>query len=555
MTGPASRGVALAVVLVLAVGWFATLGVRPLVRADESRYAEISREMVASGDWVTPRLNGYKYFEKPPLQYWATALAFVAFGLDEWTARLWTALTGFLAILFTWYAGNRLRGPPVGLIAAAVLASSQLFAALGHFNTLDMGVAAFLSIAVFAFLLAQLDGATAAARRGWMLVAWAAAALATLSKGLIGPALPAVALAVYVLIERDWRLLARLHVASGVLLFLAITAPWFVAVAKANPEFAQFFFIHEHLDRFLTKVHGRYQPMWYFVPILLGGLIPWTVTFFPALLQGARAERTTRFKPLRFLVVWAATVFVFFSVSSSKLPSYILPIFPALAVLIGAALPALGKRWTVGQALAGAIGGGAAAIAAPALLMRAAKPELPAELLADYVPWVVAAALALAVGSAVAAYLAWRERPVPAALALAAAGLAMGQLALAGHGALSPVYSAYHVVAQARTHPGTRFADLTSDAPFFSVETFDHSLLFYLRRTVTMVVYKDELAIPIGWEPQKFIPDRAAFERAWSQADRAYAMLPARDFDEWTKRGLPMTVIARDPRRVIVQKP
>ncbi|MGB8433921.1 MAG: glycosyltransferase family 39 protein, partial [Burkholderiales bacterium] len=352
MNAPASRSLAVGVLLVLAIGWFATLDVRPLVRADESRYAEISREMVASGDWVTPRLNGFKYFEKPPLQYWTTALAFEAFGLSEWTARLWTALTGFLAILATWYFGNRLRGPPVGLLAAAVLASAQLFAALGHFNTLDMGVAAFLAIAVFAFVLAQLDTASATARRGWMLVAWAAAALATLSKGLIGPALPAAALILYVLIERDWRLLTRLHVASGALLFLAISAPWFVAVTRANPEFFHFFFIHEHLERFLTKVHGRYQPLWYFVPILLGGLIPWTVTLFPALVRSWRSDCAVRFKPLRFLVVWSATVFVFFSVSSSKLPSYILPILPALAVVIGAALPALGKRWTVGQALA-----------------------------------------------------------------------------------------------------------------------------------------------------------------------------------------------------------
>lgn len=551
MTGPQSRGLALVVMLVLAIGWFATLDVRPLVRADESRYAEISREMVASGDWVTPRLNGLKYFEKPPLQYWATALAFVAFGLDEWTARLWTALTGFLAILATWYVGNRLRGPPVGLLSAAVLASAQLFAALGHFNTLDMGVAAFLAMAVFAFVLAQRDAASVPARRGWMLAAWAAAALATLSKGLIGPALPAAALIIYVFIERDWRLFSRLHLAPGIAVYLAITAPWFVAVAHANPEFAHFFFIHEHLERFATRVHGRYQPMWYFVPILLGGLIPWTLTFFPALARSWRGDGPARFKPLRFLAVWAGTVFVFFSVSSSKLPSYILPIFPALAVLIGAALPTLGKRWAAGQALVAAVTGVAAAIAAPALLMRAAKPELPATLLADLVPWVVAAALAMAIGSALAALLAWRDRVVPAALALAAAGIATGQLALTGHGTLSPVYSAYHVVAQARPH----LTRLTDDVPFFTVETFDHSLLFYLRRTVTMVVYKDELAIPISWEPQRFIADRAGFERAWAQADRAYAMLPARDFDEWAKRGLPMTVIARDPRRVIVQKP
>jgi 4-amino-4-deoxy-L-arabinose transferase-like glycosyltransferase len=548
MTGAGSRGLAVGLILVLAIGWFATIGVRPLVRADESRYAEISREMVASGDWVTPRLNGFKYFEKPPLQYWTTALAFEAFGLAEWTARLWTALTGFLAILFTGYVGHRLRGPPVGLLSAAVLASSMLFAALGHFNTLDMGVAAFLSIAVFAFVLAQHDPASPAARRGWMLAAWASAALATLSKGLIGPALPAAALVVYLLIERDWRLLKRLHFAAGVPVFLAITVPWFVLVTRANPEFAHFFFIHEHLDRFLTKIHGRYHPAWYFVPILLGGLIPWTVTFFPALVRGARADRAAHFKPLRFLLVWAGTVFVFFSVSSSKLPSYILPIFPALAVLIGAALPALGRRWTVGQAVAGLVASLAVALATPALLMRAARPELPAELLAEAVPWAVAAALAFAAGSAAAAIWAWRGRTVHAALALAAAGFVAVELGLAAYGTLSPAYSAYHVVAQARPR-------LTGDAPFFSVETFDHSLLFYLRRTVTMVGYKDELAIPIGWEPEKFIADRAAFERAWAKADRAYAMFAARDLDEWTKRGLPMTVIARDPRRVIVQKP
>jgi 4-amino-4-deoxy-L-arabinose transferase-like glycosyltransferase len=548
MTGAGSRGLAVALLLVLAIGWFGAIGARPLVRADESRYAEISREMVASGDWVTPRLNGFKYFEKPPLQYWTTALAFEAFGLADWTARLWTALTGFLAILFTGYVGHRLRGPPIGLLSAAVLASSMLFAALGRFNTLDMGVAAFLSIAVFAFVLAQRDEASAAACRGWMLAAWVSAALATLSKGLIGPALPAAALVVYLLIERDWRLLRRLHLAAGVPLFLTITVPWFVLVTRANPEFAHFFFVHEHLDRFLTRIHGRYHPAWYFVPILLGGLIPWTVTFFPALVRGARADPAARFKPLRFLLVWAGTVFVFFSVSSSKLPSYILPIFPALAILVGAALPALGRRWTFGQAVAGLATSVAVALALPSLLMRAARPELPAEFLADAVPWAVAAALTFAAGSAAAAVWAWRDRTVPATLALAAAGFLACELGLAAYGALSPVYSAYHVVAQARPH-------LEGDAPFFSVETFDHSLLFYLRRTVTMVGYKDELAIPIGWEPQKFIADRSAFERAWTKADRAYAMFAARDLDEWRKRGLPMTVIARDPRRVIVQKP
>src|ERR1043165_8444297 len=129
---------------------------RPLYRADESRYAEISREMVASGDWITPRLNGFKYFEKPPLQYWTTAALFDAFGERDWVARLWPALIGFAGIVMVLHAGNRLFGPPVGIYAAAVLAASPLYVLLGQVNTLDMNVTFFLSAAMFAFTLGHM---------------------------------------------------------------------------------------------------------------------------------------------------------------------------------------------------------------------------------------------------------------------------------------------------------------------------------------------------------------------------------------------------------------
>src|SRR6185369_4589718 len=112
------------IALAFALAWFGNIGYRKLVKADEGRYAEIPREMVASGDWLTPRLNGFKYFEKPALQYWATAAAFSVFGLHDWAARLWPALTGFLGVLLVWLIGNRAFGPPVGLASAAVLASS-----------------------------------------------------------------------------------------------------------------------------------------------------------------------------------------------------------------------------------------------------------------------------------------------------------------------------------------------------------------------------------------------------------------------------------------------
>src|SRR5262245_34591674 len=162
-------------IALFAIAWFGTLDYRPLYRADEARYAEIAREMVASGDWRTPRLNAFKYFEKPPLQYWATAIAFKLAGTRAWTARFWTALTGFVGIAAAAFLAFRLVGAVAGIYAAAILASSALYVALGHFNTLDMGLALFLSLAVFAFALAHRDGLAPSARRAWMLAAWAAA--------------------------------------------------------------------------------------------------------------------------------------------------------------------------------------------------------------------------------------------------------------------------------------------------------------------------------------------------------------------------------------------
>src|SRR5712664_322490 len=201
----------LALVAAFSLAWFCNLGYRHLVKPDEGRYAEIPREMVVSCDLLTPLLNCYKYFEKPPLQYWITAAAFTAFGQNEWAARLWPGVTGFLGVLLVFWAGSRLFGPPVGLYAAAVAASSAIYASIGHLLTLDMALSVFMSASVFAFAVAQSDPAGDAERRRWMLLAWAAAALAVLSKGLVGIVLPAGAVALYVLIERDWRLLGRLH--------------------------------------------------------------------------------------------------------------------------------------------------------------------------------------------------------------------------------------------------------------------------------------------------------------------------------------------------------
>lgn len=530
------------------VAWFATIGDRPLHRADEARYAEIAREMAVTGDWITPRLNGFKYFGKPPLQLWATALAFTLSGVDEWAARFWTALTGLLGIAAAAFVATRLRGGAAGLCAAAMLASSLLYVAMGHIGTLDMGLTLFVSLAVFAFALAQRDGVDPRTRRVWMLAAWASAALAVLSKGPIGIVLPAATVGAYVLIQRDWGLLRRLHLLPGGAIFLAISAPWFVAVASANAEYLRFFIVNEHLQRFLTKAHARYQPFWYFGPILLFGLAPWTLTAIASIAMAWNEGSAQRFRPLRFLLVWSAVVFVFFSVSRSKLPSYIVPVLPALAVIGGCWLAAGGRRLIALQASLVAGFGAVAASLAPSLAARRAGADLPPELIAAYVPWLVAAGVALALCAAAAALLEWRERRVGGVIALACGGFLFGQLAVAGYSSLSPVSSARDSAMQVRSR-------IPESAPVFSVASFDPSLPFYLGRTVTMVAYARDRSVSVLWEPAQFIPTLAEFATRWRATPRAFAVMSSGTYGQLVQNGVPMTVIARDPRRVFVEKP
>jgi 4-amino-4-deoxy-L-arabinose transferase-like glycosyltransferase len=536
-----------ALLAAFAVVWFCNLGYRDLIRPDEGRYAEIPREMIASGDWLTPRIDGYKYFEKPPLQYWVTAASFSAFGLNEWAARLWPGLTGFLGVLLVFWAGNRLFAPPAGLFGAMVAASSALYAIVGHLLTLDMSLSFLMSAAVFAFAVAQTQSAESERRR-WMLAAWGAMALAVLTKGLVGAVLPIGAVGAYVLLQRDWKLLSRLELLRGGLVFFAIAAPWFVLVSIANPEFPHFFFVREHLERFLTKEHDRYEPAWFFIPVLIGGMLPWVASLFPALARAWPRSAAGSFDARRFLLVWCAVVFAFFSASSSKLIPYILPLFPALALLVGDYLRSAGRGVLAAQAATAALVGIALVVAAPQAPLYSSD-SVPADLLRQFVPWLVAAGLVLAVGAVASAVFLARGARFASVLSLALGGLGVAQVAMSGYQTLSPSLSAYHIAQQVRDQmkPGTRF---------YFVETFDHTALFYLRRQATMVSVKDELADPIEREPRDFLPDAAAFVRSWQADGDAFAMFAAKDLADFLKaHPVPMRVVASDPRRVIVRKP
>src|ERR1019366_7779610 len=191
--------------------WFAMLAGRPLFDPDEGRYAEIPREILSRADWLIPHLNGLAYLEKPPLQYWITALAFEAFGQSVAIARLWTGLCGYLSLALVFAIGRRVWGFDAGLKALMFTAASSLFVLLGHQLTLDMTLCFFLLACLACFVFAQTDRERPAACRAWMLGCWAAMALAVLTKGLIGALIPGLTLAVYVLWQRDFKTLSLLH--------------------------------------------------------------------------------------------------------------------------------------------------------------------------------------------------------------------------------------------------------------------------------------------------------------------------------------------------------
>ncbi|MEO7031003.1 MAG: glycosyltransferase family 39 protein [Herbaspirillum sp.] len=528
--------------------WFYMLGARTLVPTDEGRYAEMAREMVATHDWITPRLNAIKYFEKPPLQTWMNAITFELFGLGEWQARLWTGLCGLFGIALIGYAGRRIYNPRVGFNSALILGSSFLWMALGHINTLDMGLAGMMTLALCGLLLGQHNNASPRERRNWMLACWAGMALAVMSKGLIGIVLPGAVLVLYTLFSRDWAIWKRLHAGKGLLVFLLITVPWFTVVSLRNPEFAHFFFIHEHLQRFTTKIHHRDGPWYYFIPILLAGIVPWIGMLAQSLWSARREPEIQRgFRPKLILLIWSIFIFVFFSISDSKLPSYILPIFPALALLLACYLEQAGVR-TV-QASAGLIALiGIAGIVGAGNIPSLTDVAFEVPLYQGYVPWVTAASVLALAGGVAAIWLARRQTPT-ALVILAATGFLCGQLLMLGHEPLGRYASGADLV------PAIQ-AELTPTTPIYAVGRYNQTLPFFLRRTMTLVEEPDELEFGLKQEPNLWLPTRDAFITQWIAARNAgkkeLAILRPDIYTDFQQRKVPMRLIASDPRRVIV---
>lgn len=540
--------------LAVAVIWFGNIEYRKLIKPDEGRYAEIPREMVVSGDWVTPRLNDLKYFEKPPLQYWATATAYELFGEHQWTSRLWATLTGFAGILLVWFAGMRLFGAAAGRYAAVLLGGSLLYVLMAHINTLDMGVTFFITLGIAGLLLGQQAGSDAHTRRNWMYTAWIAMALAVLSKGLMGLVLPGAALFLYSVFQRDIAVWKRMHWGMGLLLFLLVVSPWFYLVMKANPEFFQKFFIYEHYTRFTTKDLGRYQPWYYFVPVLLLGMLPWTVLMFDTMLRTWKgsSRNDKSFNPERFLLVWAVFIYLFFTASGSKLPSYLLPMFPALALLMGKQLAEMSGRrlfWLVAPVLPLAL---LALGLAPFTDMRADTP-LQHQMYGEYANWLVAAALVWLLGVIAALFLLRRQNFVAASkpvavVVLALSSLVAAQLGTSGYNTIAKERSAYLVADAIRPY-------VKADVPFYSIAMYEQTLPFYLKRTFTLVNYDDEMAFGIMQEPQRWVPDVPGFIKLWQVQPAALAIMPVYIYPQLENAGLKMKTLYQDTQYIVVSKP
>lgn len=537
----------LAVILVALALWVAGLERRPLWDPDEGRYAEIPREMIASGDWTTPRLNDLLYFEKPPLQYWATAVAYELFGQHNWSARLWGALTGLAGVLLAFYAGARLLNFRAALYAAATLASGVLYFGLAHINTLDMGLSFFLQLVVFGLAIALRPDASARERNIWIHIAWAAAGLAILSKGLVGLVLPVGALMAYSLLYRDFTPWRKLSPLTGGALLLVITVPWFVAVARANPDFVQFFFVHEHFTRFLTTEHHRQQPFWFFAPVLLFGALPWTGPMLIAMWRALADRKRVGFRPFGFLAVWVVVVFGFFSVSGSKLVPYILPVVPALALLGAryleeAPLPRVSRLLFV-SALVPAV-----VFAAAPYALRFWKSGEAAELAARLEWHFVLAAALWAAGAVIAAWAAKRQNRDVVVLSLALAAMAANQIVLVDAAALAPWKSTMALAQQMKPHLG-------ESTRIYVLEIYPQSLPVYLERTVTLVEYRGELDFGLTREPQKAVATLQAFRELWPRERDAIAVMSRPMYRELSTARLPMSVIAEDSERIAVRRP
>jgi 4-amino-4-deoxy-L-arabinose transferase-like glycosyltransferase len=549
------RLAALGAFALVAIVYLAGIGGYPLQDPDEGRYAEIPREMIETGDWVTPRLNYVQYFEKPPLLYWLVASSFEVFGMTEGAARAVPACSGLLTIVVTYLLGARLFGRRAALFGAGALATSPLFFGLSQGLTID----ALLTAGVTLTLASVWAAHDAQHKTTWALLVALGAALAVLAKGPIGLVLPGLIALPFLLCVRDVATIRALLGFGPLALFGIVAVPWFVLVARANPEFLHFFFIREHVGRFASTV-GHPEGPFYYVPPLLTAALPWTAVAAALSVgrAGRRAFGAIPREPRLFLLLWAGVTIAFFSLASSKLVPYILPALPPLGLLAGAWIDRVIDQEELGETVVRWLG--VAFVATGALILVASAITWAydarlaawlAEDAADVRTVAVAAravGLTLLVSGVVAAPRGSVSSPGPSGrLGILGAGMALALLAgVSGRNIVTTSRELGNAIQQHR-RPG----DL-----LVSYNKFMQGLGFYTQSRITMVRGFHEIDDSRSWDPayQTFLwnnPKRLA--REWS-SDRRVLLATEQENLRRLKRLLEPDprIVVRNRRRVLL---
>jgi 4-amino-4-deoxy-L-arabinose transferase-like glycosyltransferase len=451
----------------------------PLLEVDDARYAQVPAEMVASGDWVLPTLDGTPYVEKPPLWYWTAAASYKLFGVSEAAARLPMLLFALLGVLGAGWLGTWLYSAAVGRAAAAATATASLWMFLTHNMTLDMPVSVCL-LWTTAFALRSMSRPQDS--RWAAPAAWVAAALAFLSKGLIAVLLPGLWVIGLSVLFPNLRRGARALISPlGVVLAAALAAPWYFAMQSRRPDFFHVFFYEQHFQRYLTAKYNRGAPWWFYLAVLPAGLLPWTAPFLAGLWRAARKPLGPDFRGPA-LTAWTLGVAAFFSTSHSKLATYVLPVFPHAALLAVAALDEGLPSWAEKlQRALGALLTAAAVAAAVAFAFHLAPARVwpPPGLPAEAAPGLAALAVMLVAALGVCQLYAPSSRR-PAA-ALAAGGALAGLLLFLGLRRAAPLISA-------RELGRTVLNEARPEDEVWTYDTYLHGLPFYAHRPVNKIV-------------------------------------------------------------------
>jgi 4-amino-4-deoxy-L-arabinose transferase-like glycosyltransferase len=318
--------------------FFYGLGQFGLVGADEPRYAQVAREMLERRDWITPVLGGQPWLEKPPLYYWQAMLSYSLYGVSDAAARVPSAFDTTLLVLAVYFFLRRFR-PGVELDGALITASCAAVIGYARAAATDMPLASTFSIGMLAWWAWRESG-----KRVYLAGFYAFMALGTLAKGPVAPFLAVLIIALYAVAARELRMVAKTLWFPGVALFCVIALPWYFAAQMRNPEFFRVFFLQHNLERFSSNLYHHHAPFWYYLPVALLALLPWTVFAVTAFVASARlwwTERSTaaasndcELQFRLFLLLWLIVPVMFFSISQSKLPGYILPAVPAGALLL-----------------------------------------------------------------------------------------------------------------------------------------------------------------------------------------------------------------------------